>query len=138
MPKGNRGKRDYEREIDEAAKRMQKYPEYLRPAGLSKEWHKFLLDVVGIEPKNANSSAGAGFWENVRDNIIQKETGGFTTRELAEQGIERFVYTKKVQARDAKGHFTSQVIGQKEVVVYRYYETKKFVKISLLKHHKNT
>lgn len=70
MPKG-KGQRDYEREIEEAAKRMRKYPEHLKSARHSSEWKQFLIDI-GLEPKAVSSQSGSDFWEQVRNQIYTR------------------------------------------------------------------
>ena len=60
---------DYEREIEEAARRMKKYPEHLKAARNNKAWNNFLLDVVGVKPKIIDSNKGDKFWNDVRNKI---------------------------------------------------------------------
>lgn len=120
MPKGKRRKRDYEREIEEAAKRMRKYPEYLEAAMYSEDWQDFLLNVVGINPDSMDSKAGKEFWENVRDKIPEYDVG-YTTRYLEEQNVE--VVTGVF--RDEHGKFTSEVT-EKPVYTFRDLESGQF------------
>ena len=67
----SKGKRDYEREIEEAAKRMKKYPEHLKSARHSSEWKNFLINI-GLEPKAVSSPSGSDFWEKVRNQIYTR------------------------------------------------------------------
>ena len=109
MSKGhrNRSKDDYEREIEEAAKRMKKYPEHLRSARTSPEWKQFLLDI-GIEPKIVSSDSGRDFWEQVRSRVSEKEIG-FTTRQLAEANAEYEPLGRGSQFRSKEtGRFVSK------------------------------
>ena len=118
MPKG-KGQRDYEREIDEASKRMKKHPEYLRSARDSNEWVEFLSNI-GIEPQIIESKTGMDFWEKVRSKISERELR-FTVRELQERNV-----APVVTYRSTKGKFT-KVITDKPVVSYRNKETGRFV-----------
>jgi hypothetical protein len=127
MPRGRRGnrrKRDYPREIEEAVGRMQKYPEHLQAAKDSEEWHNFLQDN-GIF--TSYSPEGNNFWEQVRDRTFEKEMG-FTARSLAEQGVEVITGKRRQSERDAKsGKFVKGTGEIKEYMIFRNYETKKFV-----------
>lgn len=112
MPKGNRGKRDYEREIEEAARRMRKYPEHLRAAIDSEEWRAFLMDI-GIKPEILDFDRGRGFWDSVRDKVVEPFISGFTLRGLAEQGVIiapiKYKSGEQVRLREyGTGKFTSQ------------------------------
>lgn len=120
MPKGKRSKRDYEREIEEAANRMMKYPEYLEAAMFSQDWQDFLLNVVGVNPDAVLSKAGKDFWASVRDKMPEKDTG-YTTRYLEEQNVTIVtgVY------RDAKGRFTNKPT-ERPVYSYKDLETGQF------------
>lgn len=70
MPKGRkRNSEEYEKEIDEAAKRMRKKPEGLKSARSSKTWLDF-LDDIGI---SVNSTGKSDFWEQVRDKVYERE-----------------------------------------------------------------
>ncbi len=68
----NKGKRDYDKEIADAAKRMQKHKEHLEAARNSQEWKDFLLDI-GVNPDTIESKSGSDFWENVRKQIPTKQ-----------------------------------------------------------------
>ena len=80
MSRGKRSKEDYEREIEEAAKRMKKYPEYLEATKDSEDWIDFLKSI-GI------TTSGADFWQDVRDRAYKKEVG-FKPRVLQEHRVE--------------------------------------------------
>jgi len=105
-----RTQEEYEREIEEAAKRMKKRPEALGAARSSREWKDF-LDDIGITNSNAP------FWGNVRDEI------GFTPKRLAEQNIE--IETSHL-FRDTKGRFIKTPMD-KLIILYRHKETGRFV-----------
>ena len=108
MPKGKkRTEAEYEKEIEEASKRMKKHHEFLASAQSSPEWQAFLEDI-GIETYKAD------FWEDVRINVNIQEHG-FTEKELAEQRVE--IITGKVY-RGKGGKFTSEKTD-KPIVVYR-------------------
>lgn len=118
MARGKKG--TPENEIEDAAKRIKRYPEHLRAASSSKEWNSFLLDI-GINQDIVESDKGNKFWQKVRVRIIEDETG-YTEKGLAEQGIVRVagIY------RGAGGKFTTTPTD-KPVLVFRSYETGKFV-----------
>ena len=120
MPKGKRKTRDYDREIEEAAKRMHKYPEYLHAASDSEEWRNFLLDI-GVNPEIVKSSSGRDFWEKVRDKVTITETG-YTVRGLAEQNVRMITGV----FRDARGRYTAQVTDQ-PIISYYHEPTKRFI-----------
>ena len=120
MAKG-KGKRDYEREIEEAARRMQKYPEHLRSARTSSIWNDFLIDI-GVKEEIVKSKSGSDFWDKVRNRVEEKELG-ITYRQAAEHGadIETGIF------RDAKGRFTKEAEGNIPVVLFRNMETGRFL-----------
>ncbi len=116
MPKGKRKKRteeEYEKEIEEATKRMQKYPEHLRSARDNEAWKEFLTNI-GV------TTGKADFWQNVRDTIYIKEVG-FTPAQL---GVNIEIVTGVY--RDKKGKFTSKADGNKPVVSLRDKTTGRF------------
>ncbi len=104
MPKGNRKKRtqeEYEKEIDDAVKRMQKRPEHLKSAKNSKAWLEF-LDGIGI---NVESDLKQDFWEKVRGQIKPPP-------EKADVSIYSWYSVKRkpvVQYRSPSGKFTRAV-----------------------------
>lgn len=109
MPKGRkRTSEDYEREIEEAAKRMQKYPEHLRAARDSDEWLEFLN---GIGVGTTDTRQGQDFWESVRDKMYMREVG-FSVKRLAELNSEVYNWVS------SKG---------KSVIQYRDKETGRFI-----------
>ena len=72
MPKGRkRTQKEYENEIEEAAKRMQKHPESLESARNSGAWLDF-LDDIGI--RTIVNRPGLDFWKQVRDKMPVKAT----------------------------------------------------------------
>ena len=72
MAKGRkRTKAEYESEIEEAAKRMKKYPEHKKSAKNSQEWSDFLIDI-GVNEKVVDSEAGSKFWNDVREEIYTR------------------------------------------------------------------
>ena len=81
-----RTEEDYEREIEEAANRMQKYPERLRSARTSSIWNNFLIDI-GVKQEIVNSKSGSDFWDKVRNRVEEKELG-ITYRQAAEHGAD--------------------------------------------------
>ena len=110
-----------ESEVEEAANRMQKYPEHLRSARTSSTWQKFLIDI-GVKPEIVKSKSGSDFWDKVRNKVEKKELG-ITYRQAAEHGagIETGIF------RDAKGRFTKEAEGNIPVVSFRSMETGRFV-----------
>lgn len=68
MAKG-KGKRDYPQEIEEAAKRMRKYPEHLKAARTNQTWIDFLIDVAGVSPDTTTSTKARNFWGQVKEKI---------------------------------------------------------------------
>ena len=122
MPKGKKSTaEEYERDIEEAANRMKKYPEHLRSARTSGIWKDFLLDI-GVSEKIVKSKSGSDFWDKVR-NRVEMEELGITYRQAAEHGadIETGIF------RDAKGRFTKEAEGNTPVISYRSMATGKFV-----------
>ncbi len=110
MPKGGK-KRDYDKEIREAAERMKKRPESLKAARDSDRWISF-LENIGINPEILDSDNGLAFWEEVRE-VIQPPTIYYDYEELEERGIKREQYERKdtgkshVIFRGAGGRFVS-------------------------------
>ena len=98
MPKGRkRTEAEYEREIEEAAKRIKKHKEGLTSARDSEEWLEFLQDK-GIT--TTDSKEGQDFWEKVRDKmpVMQRREERKTGyEELREAGIPADIAR---QARD--------------------------------------
>ena len=109
MPRGNRkrSQEDYEREIEEAAKRMKKYPEHLKTARDSSRWNDFLTNVVGVDSKIVDSRAGSKFWQDVREKIYTKQVERRSIyQEAREAGMpaklaRRIRDWSKVRAEDA-------------------------------------
>ena len=115
MPKGGKRKRGTpDSEVEEAARRMEKYPEHLQSARSSRKWQNF-LEGIGI------TTGKADFWEAVRDKVYIDRTG-FTERTLAEQGI---VIAEGLY-RGVGGKFTSEVTDR-PIVSYRSFTTGRFV-----------
>lgn len=90
MPKGNRKRteEEYEREIEEASKRIRKHRENITSARDSDTWIDFLTDTFGVSPQAVNN--GQDFWESVRQDILQydrEEVRKLKYRELREQGF---------------------------------------------------
>ena len=65
---------EYDQEIEEAAKRMQKRPEGLRAAKSSSAWRDF-LDDIGVSSKILEGESGSKFWEDVRDKMPVRSSG---------------------------------------------------------------
>ena len=61
-----------ENEIEEAAKRMEKYPEHLKSARTSDTWNDFLINI-GVNPKTVDSKQGSSFWNKVREEINPRQ-----------------------------------------------------------------
>lgn len=116
MPKGGRGQRDYEKEVEDAIKRMRKYKEHLRSARDSDSWVNF-LDKIGVNPLSFESEKGSAFWEEVRSKIDldykadrlekmrkfeeeMKEIRWLIAKQRVEARVEVKVY------RDSAGRFT--------------------------------
>lgn len=116
----NKGQRDYEKEIREAAQRMKKYPEHLKAAKHSSVWYKFLLEI-GVDVGTVETKKGKVFWEKVRTTITPKIIE-YTPRQLAEANVEMIfgIY------RDVKGRFTSKKTDT-PVKSYRDKETGRFI-----------
>ena len=74
MPRGsrNRTQEDYEREIEEASNRMEKYPEHLKSARSSSAWNDFLINI-GVKEDIVKSDSGSDFWTKVRNKIIERQ-----------------------------------------------------------------
>lgn len=121
MPKG-RKKRDYDKEIEEAAERMRKRPEHLQSARNRSAWKRFLVNI-GVIPESMSSDRGSAFWEDVRQ-AISPPVVYYSTQELIERGIRE--ETGKLY-RDAKGHFTKEAEGNTPVSLYRNIDTGQFV-----------
>ena len=102
MPKGRkRTQEEYDREIEEAAKRMQKRPEHLKAARNSKQWLDF-LDNIGV---TVESGSKQDFWEKVRGQIKPPP-------EKADVSIYSWYSVKRkpvVQYRSPSGKFTRAV-----------------------------
>ena len=97
MPKGRkRTKEDYEKEIEETAKRMQKRPEHLKSARNNTTWLAF-LDNIGVS--TIETKQGQSFWERVRSKIKP-------TKPTWKQPYTNLV-TKQTSYRDSKGRFVS-------------------------------
>lgn len=91
MSKGSRGKRDYEREIEEAAKRMRKYSEHLKAARSNQAWNDFLLNVVGVEPQATESKNAQKFWKSVKELIEPRQA---TRRNIYQEAKQAGMPTK--------------------------------------------
>jgi len=63
---------DYEKEIEEAAKRMKEIPEHLRSARTSSIWNDFLVNI-GVKPQIVESKSGSNFWNQVREKIYTRQ-----------------------------------------------------------------
>ena len=73
MPKGRkRTQEEYNQEIEEAARRMEKYPEHLKSARTSNTWNDFLINI-GVNPKAVDSKPGDNFWNKVREEINPRQ-----------------------------------------------------------------
>jgi hypothetical protein len=113
--------RKYEKEIEDAAKRIKTYPESLKAARDSDIWIEFLTDVVNVNPATVESDKAQNFWDDVRFKLMKTEIS-FTPRDLAEANVDLItgIY------RDAKGRFT-KTVTDKPVYSYRDMETSRFV-----------
>lgn len=70
MPHGRkRTQAEYEREIEEASKRIRKKRENIKSARDSDTFRDFLTNTFGVSPQALNN--GADFWESVRENVHQ-------------------------------------------------------------------
>lgn len=97
MPKGRkRTKEEYEEEVEEAAKRMKKYPEHLKAAKNNTTWLTF-LDNIGVA--TTETKQGQGFWDRVRSKIKPTRP---TWREPYINPA-----TKQTSYRDKSGRFVS-------------------------------
>lgn len=97
MPKGRkRTKEEYEKEIEEIAKRMQKRPEHLKTAKNNATWLAF-LDNIGVS--TIETAQGKSFWEKVRSKIVPVKP---TWKEPYTNLV-----TKQTSYRDKSGKFVS-------------------------------
>ena len=70
MPKGRkRTPEEYEREIEEASKRIRKNKENIKSARDDDTWQDYLLNVFGASPQSVN--AGQDFWDSVKERTLQ-------------------------------------------------------------------
>ena len=79
-------KRDYDKEVEDAVKRMAEHPEYLEASESNKAFLDF-LDGIGVNPDTYASEAGKNFWGQVRDEIN-------TLRIEKKEEEKRVTYTK--------------------------------------------
>lgn len=112
--------RDYEKEADEAIKRLKKHPEYLEASMNNKKFLDF-LDNIGVNPDTYESEKGGNFWESVRQKIEEREIG-FTASQLTEVKVK--IITGLF--RDTKGHFTTTKTD-KPILSFRDLSTGKFI-----------
>ncbi len=123
--KRTRTQQDYDREIEEAAKRMRKYPEHLKAAQDDETWIDF-LDNIGVNARTTDSEAGQDYWKKVADKVTENELP------ISAEGVggQRWLTEKRVKMqvlyRDSKGHFT-KTVTEKQVISYRSLETGRFV-----------
>ena len=95
MPRGGkRTKKDYEKEIEETAKRMQKRPEHLKAAKNDSTWLAF-LDSIGVT--TIETKQGQSFWGKVKNEI---EPSKPTWKEPYTNLV-----TKQTSYRDKSGKF---------------------------------
>ena len=90
MPKGRkRTQEEYEREIEEASKRIRKKKENIKTARTNATWQDYLIDVLGVSPKAVSN--GKDFWESVRERTLEFDTKAIKRRsrysELREVGF---------------------------------------------------
>lgn len=124
MPKGKkRNVREYEDEIEKAAKRMKKKPEHLKSARTSREWLGF-LENLNIIDRQSDSLEKKNFWEKVRKVVsprvkISKEWRDYLkerhykVRKMSEESIRPERITRKtgtiqIVFRSTGGQFASQ------------------------------
>lgn len=111
MVRGKRG--TPEKEIEETAERIRKRPESLKSARTDKTWFNFLYDI-GVKESTFAHEKGQDFWLKVKDKVAED--------------IETYTGTRRVQKRDAKGHFTSEFTDEVYTyVIYRSAITKKWI-----------
>ena len=67
-----RTQEEYDREVEEATKRMGKYPEHLKSARTSSTWTDFLINI-GVNPQAVDSKQGGDFWNKVREEINPRQ-----------------------------------------------------------------
>ena len=122
MPKGGRKRTqaEYEKEIIEAAKRIQKYQEALKSARQSETWFDFLTDI-GVNSDILESKQGKDFWNDVARNITGKEPAVHpTARQVAEANSQ-------VEQVRYKREFKGGRIGNVSYTVFRNKTTGRFV-----------
>jgi len=105
-----RKKDTYEKEIEETAQRMLKYPEALRSARSTPEWKQFLLDV-GILPEIVSSDSGKQFWSKVKNKIVEQELG-ISQRTLEEKNVE---YEPKGRGSKFRSKETGRFVSKKSL-----------------------
>ena len=72
MAKGHRKGGTPESEVEEAADRMEKYPEHLKSARDSNAWNNFLVNI-GVKEDIVKSDSGSDFWAKVRNKITERQ-----------------------------------------------------------------
>ena len=137
MPKGRkRTQAEYEKEIEEAARRMQKHPEYRNSARNNKTWQNFLVNVLGI---NIDSEEGQKFFNDVRSKIVGtrepakiSEYQKYITRDrFSRPTMRQLTEARATLTMDSKGktiHYKSSGLPK-----YRSSETGRFVSMKSIK-----
>lgn len=72
MSRGHRKDGTPEKEVEEAADRMEKYPEHLKSARKSDTWNNFLINI-GVKEDIVKSKSGNDFWARVRNKIEDRQ-----------------------------------------------------------------
>jgi len=97
MPKGRkRTEEEYEREIEEASKRIRKKKENIKTARTNATWQEYLTDVLGVSPKALDN--GKDFWESVRERTLEFDTRAIQRRSRYSE-LRKVGYTAKEARR---------------------------------------
>ena len=97
MPKGRkRTPEEYEREIEEASKRIRKNKENIKSARKDSTWRDYLLNVFGASPQSID--AGKDFWKSVRERTLEFDTRAIKRRSAYSE-LRQAGYTPKEARR---------------------------------------
>jgi len=97
MPRGRkRTSEEYEREIEEASKRIRKKKENIKTARTNVIWQEYLTDVLGVSPKALDN--GKDFWESVRKRTLEFDRRAIVRRNRYSE-LRKVGYTAKEARR---------------------------------------
>lgn len=119
MPRNKkRTAEEYEKEIEQAAKRMRKKKEHLASARNSDTWLEF-LENIGVG--TTETEQGQDFWEKVRIDIIGDKISSITDR-MTQEAREPEKIIKYNLSRQVKYHLARYYgVSSKEARAYRDY-----------------